>query len=318
MNTECTPEQLELQGLGRRKIEVSNDADVSTSDGGLILLHQIEKRYKIIQRLSTCFQDNRNLKRVEHTVSQLLGQRIFGICQGYEDLNDHDQWRNDPLLSLVCGKDQGQILSGKSTLNRLELGMETDDYGDRYNRIKWDTNKIEQLLVDIFLDSFSHPPEEIILDFDATDDPIHGHQEGRFFHGYYDSYCYLPLYVFAGSFPLAARLRSSNIDASEGTTELLQMIVPRIQNRFPKTRIILRADSGFCRDEIMNYCEDHGIYYVLGLPKNKRLKNALGKAMNAARKEFERIGQPARRFADLKYRTKKSWSRTRRVVGKAE
>ena len=318
MNTECTLKQLELQGLGRRKITITNDADVATSDGGLILLHQIEKKYCIISRLASCFKDRRNPGRIEHTVFQLLSQRIYGLCQGYEDLNDHDQWRSDPLLSLVCGKEKGKLLSGKSTLNRMELGKETEEYGDRYNKIDWDSGEIEQLLVDVFLDSFSSPPKEIILDFDATDDPLHGHQEGRFFHGYYDRYCYLPLYVFAGSFPLAAKLRPSNIDASAGTVELLERIVPRIRSRFPKTRIILRADSGFCRESIMNFCEGYGVYYVLGLPKNSRLKKAIGKEMYAARKEFERIGQPARRFADLKYRTKKSWSRTRRVVGKAE
>ena len=318
MNTECTPKQLELQGLGKRKITITNDADVATSDGGLVLLHQIEKRYGIIRRLSSCFQDRRNPGRIEHTVFQLLSQRIYGLCQGYEDLNDHDQWRSDPLLSLVCEKENGRFLSGKSTLNRMELGKETEEYGDRYNKIDWDSGEIEHLLVDVFLDSFPSPPGEIILDFDATDDPLHGHQEGRFFHGYYDSYCYLPLYVFAGSFPLAAKLRPSNIDASTGTVELLQMMVPRIRNRFPKARIILRADSGFCREPIMKYCEDHRVYYVLGLAKNNRLKKALGKEMHAAQQEFRQTGQRARRFADLTYRTKKSWSRTRRVVGKAE
>lgn len=318
MNTECNPKQLELQGFGKRKITITNDADVATSDGGLMLLYQIEKKYGIIRRLSSCFHDRRNPRKIEHTVSQLLSQRIYGLCQGYEDLNDHDQWRSDPLLSLVCGKENGKLLSGKSTLNRLELGKEIDEYGDRYNKIGWESSNIEHLLVDVFLDSFSKPPEEIILDFDATDDPLHGNQEGRFFHGYYDSYCYLPLYVFAGSFPLAAKLRPSNIDASTGTVELLQMMVPRIRSRFPKTRIVLRADSGFCRETIMKYCEYNDVYYVLGLPKNNRLKKALGGLMYAAEREFLQTGQRARRFADLKYRTKKSWSRTRRVVGKAE
>lgn len=318
MNTECTPKQLILQGLGKRKVEITNDADVATSDGGLILLHQIEKKFRIIRRLARCFQDNRLASRVEHTVPQILSQRIYGLCQGYEDLNDHDQWRNDPLLSLVCGKENGDALSGKSTLNRLELGKETSEYGDRYNKIKWDDDKIEHLLVDIFLDSFSSAPDQIILDFDATDDPLYGNQEGRFFHGYYDSYCYLPLYVFAGSFPLAAKLRPSNIDASAGTVELLEMIVPRIRERFPKVRITFRADSGFCREAIMKHCENNRIKYVIGLPKNNRLKKALGKAMYKAEKEFEQTGTAARVFTDLDYRTQKSWSKSRRVVGKAE
>ena len=318
MKTECTPKQLELQGLGNRKIIVSNDGEVSTSDGGLILLQQIEKNYKIIERLSRCFRDARKPVKVEHTVVQLLSQRIFGLCQGYEDVNDHDQWRKDPLLSLVCGKEDGAYLSGKSTLNRLELGKETEDYGNRYNKINWENEEIEKLLVDMFLDSFTSPPEQIILDFDATDDPLHGRQEGRFFHGYYDSYCYLPLYVFSGSFPLAARLRPSNIDACAGTTDVLRMMVPRIRQRFPQARIILRADSGFCREEIMHFCETKGIFYVLGLAKNNRLKNALGSALQTAKREYEITGERARRFTDLTYRTRKSWSRSRRVVGKAE
>jgi len=255
---------------------------------------------------------------VEHTVSQLLIQRIFGLCQGYEDLNDHDQWRHDPLLSLVCAKENGDPLSGKSTLNRLELGKETEEYGYRYNKIQWSDDKIEKLLVDTFLDIFTAPPEQIIMDFDATDDPLHGHHEGRFFHGYYDSYCYLPLYVFSGSFPLAARLRPSNIDASKGTTELLHMMLPRIRTRFPRAKIILRADSGFCREKIMKYCEDNRVFYVLGLPKNNRLKKALCSAMHSAQKEFKKTGERVKGFTELKYCTRKSWSRTRRVVGKAE
>ena len=198
MNTECKPKQLELQDLGKRKIVITNDADVSTSDGGLILLQQMEKKYQIIQKLSTCFEDGRNQKKIDHTLTQLLTQRIFGLCMGYEDLNDHDQWRNDPLLSIVCAKENSEPLSGKSTLNRLELGKETEGYGERYSKIKWDNEKIETNLVDIFLDSFTTQPKQIILDFDATDDPLYGQQEGRFFHGYYDSYCFLPLYVFCG------------------------------------------------------------------------------------------------------------------------
>jgi hypothetical protein len=318
MNTKCTPNQLELQGFQKQKIIVTNDADVASSDGGLILLQQIEKKYKVIRRLSKCFRDSRSSARTEHTVYQLLSQRIFGLCQGYEDLIDHDQWRTDPLLSLVCGKENGAPLSGKSTLNRLELGKEIAEYGNRYNKIQWDDQRIENLLVDLFLDSFSSAPKVITLDFDATDDPLHGNQEGKFFHGYYDSYCYLPLYVFSGSFPLVAKLRPSNIDASKGTVEILKRIVPCIRDRFPKTQIIFRADSGFCREPIMRYCDENRVKYVIGLPKNNRLKRALGKVMNSAKILFERTGKKARVFTDLVYQTKKSWSRSRRVVGKAE
>ena len=319
METKCTGRQLELQGLGKRKIIITNDAEVSSSDGGLVLLHQIERRYRIIDRLQDCFVDSRHQSWVSHPKKTLLSQRIFGLCQGYEDLNDHDEWRKDPLLSLLCGKEDGSYLAGKSTLNRLELGKEvTEEYGSQYNKITWDDDRIEDLFIDLFLDSYSSRPQEIILDFDATDDPLHGEQEGRFFHGYYDCYCYLPLYVFSGSYLLTAKLRPSNIDASAGSVEVLQMIVAKIRERFPRVRIIMRGDSGFCRDAIMSFCERNGIYYLFGLARNKRLQKAIGADMNQVKQLFEQTGESQRQFKELIYRTKKSWSQERRVVAKVE
>ena len=319
MNTQCTDGQLELQGLGRRKIVVSKDAEISSSDGGLVLLHQIERKYGIIDRLSRCFHDDREQSLIDHPVKTLLTQRIFGLCQGYEDLIDHDEWRKDPLLSVLCGNEDGKYVAGKSTLNRLELGKEvTEGYGNRYNKIGWDNERIEELFIEIFLDSFEKTPQLIILDFDATDDPLHGQQEGRFFHGYYDCYCYLPLYVFSGPYPLTARLRSSNIDASYGSVEVLEKIVDRIRRRFPGVMIIVRGDSGFCRDQLMAWCERHGVSYLFGLPRNARLRRAIGAEMHQVKRKCERTGEPQRRFKELRYRTRKSWSKTRRVVAKVE
>ena len=319
METKCNDRQLELQGLGKRKIIVTNDAEVSSRDGGLVLLQQLEQRFRIIDRLGSCFIDNRNQSWVNHSLKTLLTQRIFGLCQGYEDLNDHDEWRKDPLLSVICGNEKGSYVAGKSTLNRLELGKEiTEEYGARYSKITWDDESIEELFIDVFLDSFNRAPKEIILDFDATEDPLHGEQEGRFFHGYYDCYCYLPLYVFSGPYLLTARLRQANIDASAGSTEVLEKIVGKIRERFPKARIIIRGDSGFCRDEIMSFCERHGIYYVLGLARNKRLKRVISGQMYRVKQLFEQTGESQRQFSELLYQTRKSWKKKRRVVAKAE
>jgi hypothetical protein len=319
MKTQCNDGQLELQGLGKRKIIISNDAEVSSSDGGLVLLHQLEKQYRIIDRLQECFFDNRHQSWVSHPVKTLLTQRIFGLCQGYEDLNDHDEWRKDPLLSVLCGNEDASYVAGKSTLNRLELGKEvTEEYGGQYNKISWDDEKIEELFIDLFLDSFTRKPKEIILDFDATDDPLHGEQEGRFFHGYYDCYCYLPLYVFCGPYLLTAKLRRSNIDASAGSVEVLEKIVAKIRQRFATVRIIVRGDSGFCRDKMMSYCERHGISYLFGLSRNKRLRRAIGAEMRRVKQLFEQTGEPQRQYKELIYRTRKSWSCARRVVAKVE
>lgn len=317
MNTQCKDLQLTLQGLDNRKIVVSNDARINSSDAGLLLLGKLDQRYRIIQRLTNCFTDSRENYRVKHSLKSLLTQRIFGIIQGYEDLNDHEELRKDPLLQYVCGA-RHQI-AGKSTLNRLELGMELDEgEGDRYSKIRWNPEEIEDLLCQIFLESFQSPPSEIILDFDATDIPLHGDQEGKFFHGYYDHYCYMPLYVFSGEYLLTARLRPSNIDGCAGTEEILKKLVSHIKARFPDVRIIFRGDSGFCRESILKCCETLKIQYVVGMAKNPRLKEILAPQMNEAKKLFEETGKASRVFTRFSYQTRKSWSRSRQVVAKAE
>ena len=319
MNTNCKCQQLEFQGFGRRKIRVKNDGKMNTSDGGYLLLQQIEQKSGIITRLSECFTDNREQYRVSHSLKGLLKQRIFGICQGYEDLNDHDSLRDDPLLQYVCGKEGKSPVAGKSTLNRLELGLEPDETeGDRYSKITWDEKKIEDLFCDLFLDSLKECPDPLILDFDATDIPIHGDQANKFFHGYYDHYCYLPLYVFCGDFPLAARLRPSNIDACKGTEDILERLVEKIRMKYPDVKIIFRGDSGFCRDGILNVCESLGIDYVVGMAGNNRLRDRITWQMVKASRLCQETGKASRVFTRFAYRTRNSWSCERHVVAKAE
>jgi hypothetical protein len=301
-----------------------------TSDGGGVLLREVDLRLGLMRRLAGCFVDYRDPELIEHSVPSLLAQRIYALALGYEDLNDHDVLRADSLLALLVGKsdvrgerrvrerDRGCPLAGSSTLNRLELSTPEAAALSRYKRIAADPEALDRLLVDLFLDAHAEPPREIWLDLDATDDPLHGHQEGRFFHGYYGCYCYLPLYIFCGEHLLCARLRPSNRDAAAGSLEELERIVGQIRARWPRTRIVIRADSGFCREPIMRWCEDHRVGYVLGLARNARLVRALGAALHEARAEHRVTGAAARRFAELRYRTRKSWSRERRVVGKAE
>ena len=330
MTTECNAEQLEFHALGRRDVVGRFDGGRITSDGGGLLLREVDHRLGLLDRLADCFADYRNPNSVEHDVRALVAQRVFGLALGYEDLNDHDALRADSVLALLVGKrdltgegrgrerDQGYPLAGSSTLNRLELGTPDRAPSDRYKKIAADAAALDRLLVDLFIDSHEKPPREIWLDLDATDDPLHGHQEGRFFHGYYRCYCYLPLYIFCGEHLLCARLRPSDRDGAAGSVEELERIVAQIRARWPKTRIVIRGDSGFCRDAIMSWCEDHRVSYLLGLARNKRLHRALGREMAQARAEHEITGRPARRFRDFRYRTRKSWSCERRVVGKAE
>ena len=327
MTPDCISRQLEFQGVGRRNVVASFDGGTLTSDGGLLLLGEVERRRGIVRQFADCFTDHRDPVFVEHSVKELAGQRLFGLALGYEDLNDHDELRADPLLATVVGKadptgrdrrqaqDRGKPLAGKSTLNRLENGAQIQD---RYRKIAIDPEAVDRLLVKLFVSAHRRAPRQIILDLDATDDPVHGQQEGRFFHGYYGNYCYLPLYIFCGSHLLCARLRSANIDASAGVREEVERIVGQIRQQWPRVRIVLRGDSGFAREELMAWCEDHAVDYVFGLARNQRLQRALGAKLEQARRRFVKTGQPARFYKDLLYSTRKSWSRRRRVIGKAE
>jgi hypothetical protein len=327
MTTDCNPRQLEFQGVDRRTVVAAFDGGTLTSDGGLLLLSEVERRRGILRQFAACFQDQRNPDYVEHRLEELIRQRVFGLALAYEDLNDHDELRTDPLLATVVGKadptgndrrqerDRGKPLAGKSTLNRLEWGAVKQD---RYRKISVDTETVDRFFVDVFLSAHESAPPQIILDLDATDDPLHGEQEGRFFHGYYGGYCYLPLYIFCGPHLLCARLRSSDRDASAGAVTEVERIVAQIRSRWPQVQIILRADSGFAREELMAWCEQHEVDFVFGLARNARLQRALGGESAQAREQFEQSGQAARIFRDFTYRTRKSWSGQRRVIGKAE
>jgi hypothetical protein len=319
--TECIQEQFPFECLGKREVVGRFAGGYVISDGGALLLRQVESRTNILGRFAACFTDQRDPLRVEHSVEQLVKQRVYGLALGYEDLNDHERLRRDPLLALLSGKSEPaqEPLAGKSTLNRLELTFpraEADQH--RYKKILFDPESADRLLIDLFVEAQACPPAEIILDLDATDDPLHGKQEGRFFHGYYGHYCYLPLYVFCGDHLLCARLRTANTDGSTGAVEELQRIAGQLRLHWPEVRIILRADSGFCREELMSWCEQNGVDYVLGLARNRRLEAMLAEALAEAKQKHEETGQAARVFRELRYQTRETWTRERRVVGKAE
>ncbi len=315
MHTQCNPGQLEFSCVERRRVVAAFDGGQVCSDGGALLLKRTDEAIGLVDRLARCFVDGRQAGSVEHSVRSMLAQRIFGLALGYEDLNDHERLRTDPVFGVLAGKLE-EPLAGKSTLNRLELfprrGL------SRYHRIRPDSEAIERLFVELFLDSYRSAPAEIVLDLDATDVPLHGEQERRFFHGYYDHYCYLPLYVYCGRQPLMARLRPANIDGAAGALQAAQQLVGQIRARWPTTRIILRADSGFAREVLMGWCEAHGVEYIFGLARNARLVRAIGRELREAAGEARRTARPARRFRELTYRTRSSWSRARRVVAKAE
>jgi DDE family transposase len=330
MTTECNSSYLDFPMLGSRQVLADFDGGAISSDGGALLLRKVEELTGIIHQFAACFTDHRDPDLIEHPVKDLLAQRVYALALGYEDLNDHDDLRRDPLLATVVGKgdptgndrrrprDRGKPLAGKSTLNRLELTRVGDDQESRYTKITCHTHEVERLLVTLFLQAHREPPRRIVLDVDATDDPIHGHQLGRFFHGYYKNYCYLPLYIFCGDHLLCARLRPSDIDASAGALKQLRRIVAQVREAWPGVEIVVRADSGFCREPIMAWCEAAGVDYLLGLAQNKRLVAMIAAEQERARQEFERTQEPARVFAELRYETLKTWSRERRVVAKAE
>jgi hypothetical protein len=297
------------------------DGGTITTDGGGLLLREVDQRLNLLPRLAECFLDGRSPLLVEHSVLQLVSQRVYGLALGYEDLNDHEQLRQDPLLRVLAGKSdvEDSPLAGKSTLNRLEL---SDGTPSRYKKITFWKAGIDELLVKVFVESYASAPEEIVLDVDATDFPLHGEQEGRFFHGYYDSYCYLPLYIFCGEQILCARLRQSNSDAAAGSLAEIQRIVAQIRAAWPQVKIILRGDSGFCRNELMSWCEANRVDYVFGLARNQRLRRIIGPQMWEATEQWGKTGKPARVFTEFSYKTKKrkkgGWDRERRVVAKAE
>jgi hypothetical protein len=320
MPTECSPGLFEFAPVEGRQVVASFDGGRITSDAGGLLLGGADRAIRLSKRFASCFIDTRMAELVEHSVGTMVTQRVFGVALGYEDLIDHDELRHDPVLAVLVGKlEAGRAdcapLAGKSTLNRLELGRAEPT---RYHKISHDAAAIERLFVDLFLEAHQRAPEQIILDLDATDDPLHGHQEGRFFHGYYDCYCYLPLYIFCGRHLLAAKLRRSNIDGAAGATEEVARIVAQIRWRWPRVRILLRGDSGFTREALMAWCEANRVDFLFGLARNERLEEAIKAELMTAALQSIRTGRPARCFKDFTWSTLDSWSHSRRVVGKAE
>jgi hypothetical protein len=320
MQTECSADLFGFARVEGRAVVAGFDGGKMTSDAGALLLGATDRAIGLVKRFARCFTDSRVPDLIEHEVRTLVGQRVFALALGYEDLVDHDELRHDPAMAVLAGKLSARRkdcapLAGKSTLNRLELGgLEPT----RYHRIAWDGAKIEALFVDLFVAAHQHPPKQIILDLDATDDPLHGHQEGRFFHGYYDCYCYLPLYIFSGPHLLVAKLRRADIDAAAGAVEETARIVAQIRAQWPEVRIVLRADSGFAREALMSWCEVNGVDFLFGLAKNERLVAAIAAELAAAEEESKASGQPARRFKEFSWSTRDSWSRQRRVIAKAE
>ena len=320
MPAECRPESFDFGTVEGRAVEAAFDAGLVTSDAGALLLKTADQAIGLIERLATCFHDERRAHLIEHEVATLVGQRVFAIALGYEDLNDHDELRHDPLMAILAGKlttkrEECAPVAGKSTLNRLELSQLEPT---RYHKISHNPAAINRLLVDVFLESRARPPKEIVLDLDATDDPLHGEQEGRFFHGYYDCYCYLPLYVFCGRHLLLAKLRLADRDAAAGVVEEVKRLVARIRTRWPNTRILVRADSDFARDALMAWCEGNDVEFVLGFGRNERLMAEIAPELERVAAKSARTGQPERRFKSFMWRTRRTWSRPRRVVAKVE
>ena len=315
MSTQCFQSDLDLGRSGGRKLVGAFDGGAISSNGGVALLAGADQKLRLAERLAACFTDLRVADAIKHTLPDLLRQRLFGLGLGCEDLIDHDTLRHDPALTAVLGK-PGGALAGKSTLNRLEHASKIGQ--DRHHKLDHDGKAIERLFVDLFLEAHGEPRRRIEIDLDATDDPLYGDQEGRHFHGYYDCYCYLPLYIFCGRHLLAAKLRSAANDAADGAVQEVARIVAHIREVWPKTTIVIRADSGFCRDDLMTWCEENGVQYVLGMAGNERLTAQIKPELKAAKRKATRTGQPARVFTDFQYRTRKSWSAERRVIAKAE
>jgi len=318
--TECNQSSFGFEASGSREIVARFDGGTISSDGGAFLLRQADQRLNLLARLAECFLDGRNQDMVEHSVQEMLSQRVYGLALGYEDVNDHEQLRNDPVFGILAGREElDEPLAGKSTLNRMELGAGAKD---RYKKITFWKEAVDELLVKVFIESYDKAPAQIILDIDTTDLPLHGKQEGRFFHGYYDNYCYLPLYIFCGEQVLCARLREANHDASFDSLREIQRIVAQIRAAWPEVKIIVRGDSGFCRNELMSWCKGHRVDFLLGMARNQRLRKIIGAEMHAATQQWKETGKPARVFTEFSYQTKKrkkgGWDCERRVVAKAE
>jgi hypothetical protein len=318
--TECNQSSFGFEALGSREIVARFDGGTISSDGGALLLRQTDQRLNLLPRLAECFLDGRNQNLIDHSIQEMLAQRVYGLALGYEDLNDHEQLRHDPVFGILAGREELQPpLAGKSTLNRLEMGAGEPN---RYKKITFWKEALDELLVAVFLEAHAQAPGQIVLDIDTTDLPLHGKQEGRFFHGYYDNYCYLPLYVFCGEHVLCARLREANHDAAFGSLAEIERIVGQIRSAWPDVKIILRGDSGFCRNELMSWCESHRVDFVFGMARNQRLRKIIGAEMHAATLQWNQTGKPARVFSEFPYQTKKTrkggWDRERRVAAKAE
>ena len=322
MRTDCSQDSFDFGTVEGHRVVGAFDGGQITSHAGGLLLGASNRAIRLIERLARCFQDGRDPDALLHTVPALVGQRIFAIALGYEDINDHDHLRHDPVLQALAGKLTPKrsgcaALAGKSTLNRLEHAAKVGS--DPYHKITYDEAAIASLFVTLCLESYAERPTRMIIDLDATHDPIHGEQEGRHFHGYYDCYCYLPLYIFCGRHLLAAKLRTADKDAADGAKEEIARIVAQIRARWPDMEIILRADSGFARNDLMTWCEENGVDYIFGLARNERLVKAIRRQLAQARRESRRTKQAARRFKILEdWETRESWSLPRRVIAKAE
>jgi hypothetical protein len=321
MPTDCNPKRFAFEAAERKSVVAGFDGGTITSHAGALLLGQLDKGLGLIRRFTGCFIDRRDPRYVEHRLETLLGQRVFGLALGYEDLNDHDELRKDPVMAVLADKLSAhradcEALAGKSTLNRLEHRPKRK--AAKYHKIDFDRSKADALLVDLFVEAHERAPKQIVIDLDATDIPLHGHQEGRFFHGYYRHHCYLPLYIFCGRHLLLARQRRSNIDGASGSVEEVARIIGQIRQAWPRVKIILRADSGFTREALMAWCEDNGVDYLFGLARNTRLEKELIGELAQAEALCAAAGKAARVFRDFRYQTLDSWSRARRVVGKAE
>ena len=308
MPTDCNTNAITFAPLGRRRVLAEFDGGAITSDAGALLLREVARPMRLFERLADAIPDPRDPARIEHDQQTLLAQRIIAIACGWEDLNDHHGLRLDPLMQVATerGVDEQSPLASPATLCRLE------------NRIDRKTCfALSKLLVEIFIESFDAPPDELILDFDATDDPIHGQQEGRFFHGYYDGYCYLPLYVFCGQKLLVSYLRPSNIDAAKHSRVILKLLVTRLRQVWPKVKIIFRGDSGFCRWKLMRWCDRHDVGYIVGLARNQVLEKLAEPLMLQAKQQYEQTKQKQRIFGEFQYAAG-PWDKERRVIHKAE